>query len=45
MGHDWEPYKEIVHKLYIVEKKSWSELHVILEQEYNFTPRFVAQAI
>jgi hypothetical protein len=41
MAYDWEQYKDIIHQLYIIERKSWPELRVYLEEEHAFKPRLV----
>lgn len=41
MTYDWEPYKDTCYRLYVEEKKSLRQLHKILQDEHNFTPRYV----
>lgn len=41
MTYDWEPYKDTCYRLYVEEKKSLRELLKILNEEHNFSPRYV----
>jgi len=38
---DWEPYKDRIIQLHVVEKRSLPELRILIEQEFGFIAEYV----
>ncbi|KAB5578626.1 hypothetical protein GE09DRAFT_1022757 [Coniochaeta sp. 2T2.1] len=38
MTYDWEPYKEVCHRVYVEEKQSLRKLHAYLKNNHGFEP-------
>ena len=38
---DWEPYKDRIIQVHLVEKRSLPEVKILIEQEFGFTAEYV----
>lgn len=41
MTYDWDPYKDICHRLYVDERRSFAQVARYMAENHGFTPRYV----